>query len=292
MKLPNLKALVAFEAVARLLSIRRAAEELGIDHSLASRHLQSLQRDVGLPLIITSRQGVTLTQAGADYHRTIATTLNAIASATERMRSDEFAKRLMVSSIPGFALSWLTPRLPSFYRSFPDVDLLLRPADQPSDLDAGEADVVIHYGEVTGSNVRSQVLAHPRMFPVANPKWAESLPANLSVEALLDLPLIHEENQSQWHNWLRAAGVTVPFELKGPKLWHAHVAIEAARRGLGIALANDLIAAEGLASGELVEITRTDIRLASYVFATRADQWNRSAVVQLRQWLHQMLASN
>lgn len=290
MKLPTLKALTAFHAVAKFGSIRRAAEELGVDHSLVSRHLQALQRETGTALVITSRKGVVLTEAGTEYHRTVRDALAAISGATARLRSAQFAKRLVVASIPGFALNWLTPRLADFHKRFPEIDLTLKPMQIPADLDAGEADIVIHYGEVASPTTRSQALARPRVFPVVSPDWMARLPAALDPRALIDLPLIHEESDDQWQNWFRANGVGSTPMLGGPKLWHANMAIEAAKRGQGVALANELIAAEGVATGALVEITTTDVRLASYVLATRSDQWRRPAVQQFRQWVQDALA--
>ena len=70
MRLPGLKSLQVFDVVGRHLNIRRAAEELGLDHSVVSRHLRALQDELGLRLVETSRAGVTLTAAGRDYPTT------------------------------------------------------------------------------------------------------------------------------------------------------------------------------------------------------------------------------
>ena len=44
--------------------------------------------------------------------------------------------------------------------------------------------------------------------------------------------------------------------LRGPRLWHAHLAIEAARLGQGIALANRFLVEEDLTADRLVESSR------------------------------------
>lgn len=49
-RLPPLAALRAFEAVARLGSVSRAAEELGRTHGAVSKQLQALRIDAGAPL--------------------------------------------------------------------------------------------------------------------------------------------------------------------------------------------------------------------------------------------------
>ncbi len=289
MRLPGLKALQVFDAVGRHLNIRRAAAELNLDHSVVSRHLQALQDDLGLRLVETNRSGVTLTSAGRDYHAAIAAAFAEISAATNRLAHKYETFRLLVWSIPGFALRWLTPRLEDFRRRFPRIDLVLRATDLHPDLAAFEADVEIQYGKPTARGVRFVELARPRVFPVASPAWVAthkhvSKPADLSA-----LALIHEESTDQWRAWLIAAGAEPPEHLPGPRLWHAPLAIEAAARGQGVALANELIVREELAAGELVEVMRTAVTLEPYVFATRADHWNRPHIARLRRWLVQNL---
>jgi DNA-binding transcriptional LysR family regulator len=62
--------------------------------------------------------------------------------------------------------------------------------------------------------------------------------------------------------------------------------VEAARLGQGVALVSDLMAGELLASGELVEVCRADVRLGAYYFIAPARRWNDSAISALRDWLH------
>ncbi|HXW26702.1 MAG TPA: LysR substrate-binding domain-containing protein, partial [Xanthobacteraceae bacterium] len=88
------------------------------------------------------------------------------------------------------------------------------------------------------------------------------------------------------------AGVDPPERLSGPRLWHAPLAIEAAARGQGIAIANELIVREELAAGALVEVMRTDVKLQPYVFAARADRWNQPPIARFRAWLMARLRSS
>src|SRR5215470_11541490 len=119
MRLPGLKSLQVFDVVGRHLNVRRAAEELGLDHSVVSRHLRALQDEVGVRLVETTRTGVALTPAGRDYHAAITAAFDEMAAATAKLARDNAAHRLVVWSIPGFALRWLTPRLDDFHRRYP-----------------------------------------------------------------------------------------------------------------------------------------------------------------------------
>ena len=62
-RLPSLTALRAFEATARLSSVTRAAEELHVTQSAVSRHLRTLEEELGLPLVtVVGTRGGALTQ--------------------------------------------------------------------------------------------------------------------------------------------------------------------------------------------------------------------------------------
>jgi DNA-binding transcriptional LysR family regulator len=72
-------------------------------------------------------------------------------------------------------------------------------------------------------------------------------------------------------------------------LWHAHLAIEAARLGQGVALANTLLVGEDLAAGRLVQLGASDVRLGGYYFIATARRWDDPPLIFLRQWLKGIL---
>lgn len=290
MRLPPFAALRAFEAVARCGSIRRAADDLAVDHTVVSRHVRQLQDWLGTPLVRTSRKGAALTPAGADYAAVLSRALSDIAGATARLGRDRAADTLVLWCLPGFALRWLTPRLPGFSRAWPGIDIVVRPSDRRPDLTALEADCEIHYGEIEEAGSRQAVLATPRVFPVASPFWLSQRPEFAAPAALPKAPLIHEESDDQWRIWFAKAGVAAQFPegaggFKGPRLWHAHLAIEAAKLGQGVALANELLVSRELAEGELVEIGQTRVTLQPYVLVARGERWSEPALTRFRRWL-------
>ena len=68
----TLRQLRAFEAVARLRSFTRAAEELHVTQPSVSKQLRLLQEQVGLPLVEQLGKKVFLTEAGQALHATCA----------------------------------------------------------------------------------------------------------------------------------------------------------------------------------------------------------------------------
>jgi DNA-binding transcriptional LysR family regulator len=298
---PPFSALRAFEAVGRLGGIRRAALDLGLDHAVVSRHLRALEEWAGVPLVNRQREGRALTDMGERLHKRVSSALQEISNATAELELVRGAKALRIWCMPGLALEWLTSRLSHFCALYPQVELALRSSDTSPDFNAHEAEVDIRYvfghetvdpGVVCGAARRVE-LARPPVFPVASPTLRASLGELTSAGDLLRAPLLHEENDGQWRSWLLANDVTCADHLTGPRLWHAHLALAAARQGQGVALANPYLLHDDLETGRLVRLLDSKlapVSLGAYVFSARADRWHARAIADFRRWLRSEMA--
>lgn len=284
-KFPSLSALRAFEASSRLGSHRKAAKELCLDHTVISKHIRNLEEDLGVSLLDATPAGTSLTPAGSDYYQKIAGALEVIAAATNEIRQRGPYSALHVACSPGFAVRWLTPRLIHFLEQNPGIEIALRPTIRTPNLVARDADIDIRYMEPDEQETTHTVLGRPRVFPVASPQWVQSHSAIVQLEDLLVASLVHEETHEYWQLWLNRAGVPIDEMPRGPRYWSAALAIDAAKMGHGVALANDWIAADEIEAGELVEVLATNVVLHPYVFITRADRWNDPAIACFRDWL-------
>jgi len=84
--LPNLGALVAFEAVARHLSITQAAGELGLTQAAVSRKIRALEEDLGVALFRRLHRALRLTPEGERLHAAVSGSLHRIAETAEGLR--------------------------------------------------------------------------------------------------------------------------------------------------------------------------------------------------------------
>lgn len=289
-RLPSLSALRAFEAVGRTGSVRAAGEELSISPTVVSRHLQNLQLDLGVDLIAPLGRGVTLTSAGAAFHAQVTQAFNLLRQAVFEVRPAQ-RDSLNIWCIPGIANCCLLPRLPDLQEKLKGMEIILQPTLSRPDFTRAEADAeIIYLREFQPStNVHAELLAQPRVLAVASPSFQARYPRLVQPSDLLTLPLIHEESTLQWENWFKEAGVTIDPPLRGPRLWHAHLAIEAARLGQGIALANRFLVEEDLSAGRLVEIVPSKIRLGAYYLIVPQGYWRDPSIVALRAWLKSIL---
>jgi LysR family glycine cleavage system transcriptional activator len=288
--LPPLTALRAFEAVARLGSVRKAAAELQVDHSAIGRHVRNLEAFLGVRLMDSDSRGSVPTPEGRRYAEQAALAFDVIGQATEALRPARTRGELRIWCAPGLAVRWLMPRLKDLERLLPDREIVLRPTDQAPDLARGEADVEIRFNRRPGPGVQSEDLVAPRFFPVASPAFLAGRPPVETAADLAALPLIHEESREQWRMWLALAGLDPVPPLEGPRLWYANVAIEAALMGQGVALVNPVQVGPEIVDGRLVELLSSDIRFGAYVFQAGAERWGEAALVKLRRWLKAELA--
>lgn len=300
--LPPFATLRAFEAVGTLQGIRRAAKALGLDHAVVSRHIRSLEEWAGVRLIERVRGSISLTEHGLRFHNRIAAALVEISEASIELVNRARDYRLRIWCVHGFASQWLTSHLASFQATNPNVEIELRPTDCCADLTRYEADIDIRYvagsetftAAVVRGGVRRFDLARPDVYAVASPECAARLQPISNAASLVDAPLLHEENDAQWRTWFAAHGVHISGTIKGPRMWHADVAVEAARRGQGVALANQFLLGDDLATERLVNLLASETRgvdLGAYVFAARADSWHSPGVSQFRRWIKALVSS-
>jgi len=281
--MPPLAMVRAFEAVARLSSIRAAAIDLSVSHTAVSRHLHNLEGWLGKTLVETGPRGSRLTEAGRLYFGAISKAFDLIATASDELRPAIGEKILTVSCAPGFAARWLTPRLRALQAAMPDVDIVLKSSTGKADFAHFEADVEIRWEIGEETEFRSEDLVRPRLIPVASPAFLAKNPVT-GVQDLVGLPLIHEESRDQWRNWFSANGMETIAPLHGPRLGTASLALDAAVASQGVALAPSPIAADDLASGKLIELFDTDVRLGAYILVAPKERWTSKLVDRFRTW--------
>lgn len=292
--IPPFAALRAFEAVGRCGGIRKAATALKTDHAVVSRHVRLLEKWLDVALVQRVNGEMRLTKAGALYHARVSASLVDLASATAALLKQETGSKLRVWCVPGLATQWLTDRIGEFSEQWPEYEIELRPTDAPPDFLMHEADVDIRFygdawqGTPAGRGLRAIELARPKLMAVTSPKLASEIGHIDHARDLLAAPLLHEDNDEQWRAWLLKNGLEVKTTIAGQTLWHAHLAIAAAKKGRGIALASSYLVDRELRSGDLVEITSSVVKAAvigSYALVAREDSWSRPVITRLRSFL-------
>ncbi|WP_352706772.1 LysR family transcriptional regulator [Mesorhizobium sp. M0598] len=81
-------ALTAFEALARHLSFKLAASELGVTPAEISQQIKAIEDDLGVALFVTRGTGVMLTSPGNDIYSVLASSLSKASDVVRAIKRD------------------------------------------------------------------------------------------------------------------------------------------------------------------------------------------------------------
>lgn len=251
-RLPPLHALAAFEAAARLGGFAPAAAELCITPSAVSHRIRQLEAQLGEALFERSPAGVKLSEAGARHLGSVREAFAKLATLAGRAEAaGPPPLRLRVGAPPTFARNLLIPRLPDFYRQWPDVEIALA-VQAPLQERPERHDVDIRFGQGRFDGRPARRLFDDRLLVLAAPRYraerALAQPADLRRAELLRSPLL------PWRPWFEAAGLDWPEPARGPSFTDLGILLEAAASGLGVALCTRRLAAHWTDSGQLAPL--------------------------------------
>lgn len=250
----------AFEAVARHLNFRAAAEEMALTQSAVSRQIQGLEEEVGVSLFLRHTRAVELTSAGAQLLAAVTHALPRIDAAVRQIRQTAGRRAVALTTFASFASMWLIPRLEQFQRDHPDIDIRIDASDRLLDLELADVDLALRYGPAATMPAHAIRLFGEQLTPVASP-WllnggAElKKPADLAQFALIEAGDAHQTHLEwlTWRRWFDEQGLP---KLQ-PKRWlyfnYAYQMVQAALAGQGVVLARMPMVAENLANGDLTE---------------------------------------
>jgi len=290
MHLPPLKGIVAFEVVARLGSINKAADELNVTASAVSHQIANLEGFVGRRLFDRTSRGLVLTPVGERFQNDVTGALALIAGAALNARTTEGVEVLRIHVSPSFANLWLMPRLPTFLAEHPDLRIQLSAAHTHSDFSRGEVDLDIRYGPVKWGDLHVETIFEEEVLPLASPALLQKSVIR-APEHLLGQPLIFSEvNVVQWPRWFAAHGVPLSPATYALRFDRAYMAIGAAMQGLGVALESNRLAERFIRDGELVPVfpdrKGTRVHAHHIVFPEIHGKWSK--VERFVEWLRRV----
>lgn len=253
--LPPLRALQAFEATARNLSVAAAANELCVTPSAVSHQLRTLEHHLGVRLFHRTARRVTLTDAGRGCVDLLSSGFDRIARATEHVINGRVGDVLTIHCPPSFAPAWLVPRLADFRERQPEIDLRIHATPEPPEFFRSDTDVEIRYGLGEWPGLEVIPLMTEEVVPLAAPSIRDRLPAEPSPADILACPLIHSERALVgWPDWCRALRVDQSPSHAGLRFDRGYLAVQAAAEGLGVALETRTFAQRELHHGRVQSI--------------------------------------
>jgi DNA-binding transcriptional LysR family regulator len=244
-----------FVAIVDHGSVTGAAETLGLPRPTVSKRLARLEERLGVRLLHRTTRRMNLTPQGQLLYEKARRVVHAVRVAEAAVqRLDDVPRGLLRILIPPRTPAPIfTQWLAEFQHTYPEVSLDVVGADQHIDLVAEGFDVALRYGAIEDTSLISRTLVVNSAIAVASPQYLleRGTPATAADLADHDCILGYDGNKVPNPRWplLKGGSATVAGRLMTD---HMGLAIEGARRGLGIALVVDREVNELIVGGELV----------------------------------------
>jgi LysR family glycine cleavage system transcriptional activator len=252
---PSLRSVAAFEAAARHASFTKAANELNLTPGAISHAIKALEQRLDQQLFTRSGRAVVLTEAGRTLAARVRLSLGLLADAFEtapwRARD-----RLVISTVASIAERLFLPALERLQGAAPGMMLDFRCTTMLADFDR-DVDLAVRFGPGGWRGVQTRFLAEETLFPVVSPDYNHgdwpSTQAELAGHVLIHHP------ESSWRLWLDPEGPDPSRSGNALYIDDSALAVEAAARGHGIALARGRLVASDVHAGRLVRLLEREV---------------------------------
>lgn len=280
----NLEPLRVFHAVAKAQSFTAAADSLHLTQSGISRHIKTMEAELGVPLFDRLGKKVSLTQAGEILYEAAQEVLGAVASAEQRIQ--ELAGlghgRLRVGASFPVGLYVLPRVLAAYRKQYPAIDVTLAISTTAS-IEAKVLDNKVDFGLVSAD------VHHPKLHTFAfmsdelvvivppEHRWANR--RNIKAQELADEAFIFAARgagaRATVEERLKAKGIVLPNILDFVNIEGVKHAVEA---GLGISVQPRVAIRREIEAGSLAAVRLADMDPEiHYVYICRKKQIPSSA---------------
>jgi LysR family glycine cleavage system transcriptional activator len=270
-----LGALRMFEAVATQLSFSAAADALNVTPAAVSQQIKALESYIQVPLFRRNGRRVELTDEGAELLPSVRAGLEKLESAMQQIKHHRRAGPLQVSTIASFLQIWLLPRIRSFRRKYPNVELRFHTSRN-----------LVDFSRTTNhvANLHSEKFMDDWLVPVASPELIKQYGMIERGAKLSKYPLL-ESGDEPWTVWSQT-GEEAAWLSRAPSIDDSAGLLAAAEEGLGYVLTRWTLATRALQKGT--------VRLAgdgalpyglAYYFVCPKNFLNLPKVAQFREWI-------
>ena len=283
-KIKNVQPLRSFEAAARHLSFKLAAEELFVTPTAVSHQVKTLESQLGCSLFERKTRQIILTQQGHELYTTLRKAFDDIDDSIERVETLGTRDTVTLGLGPIIGTRWLAPRLGDFWNKHRDIDLRLHHSEFPLQQSAEFFDLAIAWGDGHWPSMEVYPFINIEMTPVMAP----TMEVPKTISGLLNNSLIHQRDRKGWQQWFKAAGINQAMGNLGIVIDDTNLVLQAALDGQGIALGILPFIEEDLRAGNLLRPFELaiDPGLAYYLIG-RKSSIRKNSVKLVRDWLLQ-----
>lgn len=252
--------LVPFVAIGEAGSFRDAARSLGVTASAVSKALAKLEDDVGVRLVHRTSRRVALTTEGQEFLQTCREALGRVRVARERLQDSRRAPSgLLRVSLPPIFGRHIVAAIPRLLAAHPALEVEVLQTDRFVQLAEENVDVAVRIGTIEDSTYVVRKLRTLRLATVASPAYVARQgtprrPRDLAAHNCLKFVMPNGVARP----WLFGRRRKPSIVRVGGRFSadHGEALLTAAIAGIGIVQAPDVMVADALERGELIEILR------------------------------------
>ena len=289
-RLPPLTAIEAFVQVARLGSLKAAAEALALSSPALTRRIQALERFVGHPLFERRHQSVHLNSDGERLLAEIGPMVDALAVAMDRAAGNREMMRLRLAVPSLFASQRLMPNLPSLRSAHPDLHIDIDTgANRIARLDEG-LDAAIAITTEVDSSLYSRRIDSNCVIAIGSRAMRDGPQAITDPAQLAGATIfLHRDMPETFAYWRDAIGLPDLHPASIDHFDSGQLILDAAAQGLGVAF---MLESHLTGSGDERLVRLFDHKVESpysYWFACRRSALARRPVRIFHDWLFESL---
>jgi len=284
-RLPPLTAIEAFVQVARLGSVKAAAEELALSTPALSRRLQALERFVGRQLFDRKHQALEINGDGQRLLESIAPALDVMSTAIDDLLTGDTQMRLRLAVLPLFASQRLFPKLGSLRTLHPTLHLDIETNPHATARLGEGLDAAIVLAEEVDPALYSLELDHDDVLLIASRALVDAEEIKQPQDIARFTLLVHREMRNSFDTWKQAIGLPELQPAAVDNYDSGALMLEAAAQGLGIAV---LHSSHYRQSGDPRLVKLFDAQVKSpyrYFFVCRPRALQVRAVKLFHDWL-------
>ncbi|MDP1564858.1 MAG: LysR family transcriptional regulator [Polaromonas sp.] len=255
----RLQVMHMFVRVVETGSFSKAAREFATTQPTVSKQIAATEERLNVRLLNRNTRGVSLTESGALYYEKCKIIVRETEEADNivRLRQSQAQGMLRIGTSVAFGRRVIVPLALDFMKRHPQVQLDLSFEDRYTDLVSQGLDVAVRMGKLADSSLGARYLGANPWVMVAAPRYLKKYgtpkkPRDLSGHAALIYSSVLGDDVWRLVS-PKGEAVTVPVagRLRSNNL---SAVLAAARNGLGIAAMPRYVAADSLASEQVLEV--------------------------------------
>lgn len=222
--------------VARLGSVKAAAEELALSTPALSRRIQALERYVGRSLFERKHQALEINADGLGLLNDIAPALDAMSVAVEKLMNGGNQLRLRLAVMPLFASQRLLPLLRDLRQAYPLLHLDIETTPHAAARLGEGLDAAIILAREVDPALYVHELGREYIYLFGNAESLKQNPVEKPEDLQRHILLIHRDMPTIFEDWKEGVGCRDIQPTATDTYDSGPLMLEAAGQGLGIAI--------------------------------------------------------